>query len=84
MFSFVTTTLKSTPQTYFQVVPGISKPSSGFDSPCYNGNGAISGVGAMNYVDCQPVANAWRAAGACRFMLIFSVHYDYHTFPHNQ
>ena len=67
MFSFVTTTLGSTPQTYFQVVPGISKASSGYDS-CLNGNGTISGNGALNYVDCQPVANAWRATGAdhCR------------------
>ena len=67
MFSFVTTTLGSTPQTYFQVVPGISKASSGYDS-CLNGNGTISGTGAMNYVDCQPVANSWRATGAdCRY-----------------
>ena len=68
MFSFVTTTLGSTPQTYIPVAPGISKPTSGYN-PCYNGNGVISGIGAMNYIDCQPVANAWRAAGALLIIL---------------
>ena len=62
LFSFVSSTLGSTPQTYFPVVPGISKATSGYN-PCYNGNGVLSGNGALNFVDCQSVANAWRAAG---------------------
>ena len=70
MFSFVTNQLGSNPQTYFQVVPGISKIWDGFYYPCMNGNGAMTwGIGAMSYTDCQPVANqwgpTWRATGGC-------------------
>ena len=44
MISFVTTTLTSTPVTYFPVMPGISKATSG-------ANACTGGI--MNYDNCQ-------------------------------
>lgn len=63
MFAFVANVLNASVPSYFQTVPGISKPTDGLTS-CLGG-----GLGVMNSANCLSVTGSWQASDGGQWWL---------------